>query len=336
MVPLTSCSTIKLVRRSLGDPSMRSHAGSTSVTNDGVGYIAAVDTGSSHNLVNTRVSVEVDYDSGYFTGIEHLDSVTLGSGLTITNQSTGIAYRSSGFGSGVDGILGIGPVDLTKGTLTNSSTQTMTITTVTDDLYKQGTISQDVVSAFFEPSSLQTETKGELTFGGTDATKYTGDIAYTPITTTNPASTFWGSNESIAYDSMTTLSSIAVSSILAPPLFQSRLYQSATGAASDKVNSLLTVSSARYNTLKNLDFYIGKETYTLIPNAQIWPRSLNSHIHGSSDAIYLVFNDLGTPSGKGSDFINGYTFLRRFYSVFDTANSRIGFAQTSFTNATTN
>ncbi|KAG2351107.1 aspartic proteinase, partial [Suillus spraguei] len=352
----------------LRDPSMRGLAGSTPVTNNGVGYIAAVGIGSPPQAVNnllvdsgssntwigaftkyvktetsvfTRVSVEVDYDSGYFTGMEYLDTVTLSSGLTITNQSIGVAYGSSGFGSGVDGILGIGPVDLTKGTLTNSTTRTMTIPTVTDNLYKQGTISQDVVSVFLEPSSSQTQTKGELTFGGTDATKYTGDIAYTPITTTNPASTFWGINESIAYGSMTILSSTAgivdlgtTFTLIATDAFTQ--YQSATGATVDEVNGLLTVSSAQYNALKNLDFHIGEETYTLTPNAQIWPRSLNSHIHGSSDAIYLVVNDLGTPSGQGLDFINGYTFLQRFYSVLDTANSRVGFAQTSFTNATTN
>ena len=28
--------------------------------------------------------------------------------------------------------------------------------------------------------------------------------------------------------------------------------------------------------------------------------------------------DIGSPSGSGLDFINGYSFLERFYSVFDT------------------
>jgi cathepsin E len=46
--------------------------------------------------------------------------------------------------------------------------------------------------------------------------------------------------------------------------------------------------------------------------------------------------DLGSPSGEGLDFINGQTFLERFYSVFDTTNKRVGFATTPFTTATTN
>lgn len=36
------------------------------------------------------------------------------------------------------------------------------------------------------------------------------------------------------------------------------------------------------------------------------------------------------------DFIIGYTFLERFYSVYDTTNKRVGLAATSFTKATSN
>jgi cathepsin E len=76
--------------------------------------------------------------------------------------------------------------------------------------------------------------------------------------------------------------------------------------------------------------------YGLTPNGQIWPRALNSAIGGTAGSIYLVVQDIGSPSGSGLDFIDGYTFLERFYSVFDTTNKRVGFATTPFTTATTN
>ena len=38
-------------------------------------------------------------------GTEYLDTVTLGVGLTLTQQSIGVASSATGFG-GVDGILG--------------------------------------------------------------------------------------------------------------------------------------------------------------------------------------------------------------------------------------
>ena len=63
---------------------------------------------------------------------------------------------------------------------------------------------------------------------------------------------------------------------------------------------------------------------------------LNAVIGGDADSIYLVVADLGANSGEGLDFINGYTFLERFYFVFDSGNDSVGFAITPFTHATTN
>ncbi|KAG1757238.1 aspartic peptidase domain-containing protein [Suillus lakei] len=188
--------------KSVGDSTLSRRAGSIAVTNEAVSYIAAVgvgspattynlivDTGSSNTwvgattaYVKTSTSVDtgepvaVSYGSGSFSGTEYTDTVTLGSGLTITQQSIGVAATSTGF-TGVDGIIGIGPLDLTEGTLTNEPATT--IPTVTDNLYTQGTISEVVVGISFEPTTTEAVTNGELTFGGTDATKYTGAIAYT-------------------------------------------------------------------------------------------------------------------------------------------------------------
>ncbi|KAG0700687.1 aspartic peptidase domain-containing protein [Suillus ampliporus] len=339
-------------------------AGSIPVINDvfsygaqvGIGspattYNLIVDTGSSNTWigastayvntstsVNTGQPVEVSYGSGYFVGTEYTDTVTLGSGLTILKQSIGVASTSEGF-AGFDGILGIGPLDLTEGTLTNE--ETATIPTVTQNLHSQGTISQIVIGISFEPTTSQTVTNGELTFGGIDATKYTGSLAYTPLTTISPASTYWGINESITYGSTTILSATAgivdtgtTLIYIATDAFDK--YQSATGATLDTDTGLLGITLPKYDALKNLDFNIGKTVYSLTPNGQIWPRSLNTYIGGSSSSIYLIVNDIGLPSGEGSDFVNGQTFLERFYSVFDTTNSRIGFATTKYTNATTN
>jgi len=108
-------------------------------------------------------------------GTEYTDTVSLGSGLTITQQSIGVADTSTGF-SGVDGIVGIGPLILTEGTLTNEPSTT--IPTVTMNLYTQGIISEEVVGVSFEPTNSEEVTNGELTFGGVDTTKYTGTLTY--------------------------------------------------------------------------------------------------------------------------------------------------------------
>jgi|SRR6267154_5435054 len=76
--------------------------------------------------------------------------------------------------------------------------------------------------------------------------------------------------------------------------------------------------------------------YTLTPNAQIWPRQLNGDIDGRDGLIYPVIKDIGTTSGSGFDFVMGSVFLQRFYSVYDTTNSRVGFATTPYTDALIN
>ncbi len=114
------------------------------------------------------------------------------------------------------------------------------------------------------------------------------------------------------------------------------LYTSATGGVVDRDTGLLTITSSQFANLETLFFTVGDTTFGLTANGQIWPRSLNTAIGGTSGSIYLVINDLGSKSGSGLDFIIGYTFLERFYSVYDTANQRVGLATTPFTTATTN
>jgi cathepsin E len=53
------------------------------------------------------------------------------------------------------------------------------IPTVTDSLFSQGTISANLVSVSFEPTNASSVKNGELTFGGTDPSKFTGDITFT-------------------------------------------------------------------------------------------------------------------------------------------------------------
>ena len=138
--------------------------------------------------------------------------MSLGNGLTITRQSIGVASRSQGF-DGVDGILGIGPVDLTVGTLSPDTRST--IPTVTDNLFSQGTISANEIGISFEPTDGIDVTNGELSFGGIDESKFTGPLNFVyvisdmtfpitevkerPITTTLPAASFVGIDQSVTY-----------------------------------------------------------------------------------------------------------------------------------------
>jgi len=312
-------------------------------------YTLLIDTGSSNTWVgantkyvptktskNTKKAVKVSYGSGSFSGTEYTDQVTLGPDLVINNQSIGVASTATGF-TGVDGILGIGPVDLTEGTVTGVSD----VPTVCDNLSSQGTISTDSIGIFYAPSSTTDATNGELTFGGTDSTKFTGSIGYVPISKTSPASHYWGIDQTVTYGTDTTLltSSGIVDTgttllLLATSAFDS--YQQATGGVLDQATGLLKITEEQYNNLQSLFFNIGGTTYELTPNAQIWPRALNGVLGGDANAIYLVTADMGSNLGTGLDFINGFVFLQRFYSVYDTTNTQVGLATTQYTTAETN
>ena len=73
--------------------------------------------------------------------------------------------------------------------------------------------------------------------------------------------------------------------------------------------------------------------FEFTPDAQTWPRAvrillifwlflnqtffqLNTAIGGNDDSVYLIINDIGSLSGEGLDFIDGMTFLERFFTVW--------------------
>ncbi|KAJ7445944.1 aspartic peptidase A1 [Mycena galericulata] len=351
--------------RAAGKLQGRADVISSAVDNQAVTYIASVqvgsppttfdlivDTGSSNTWVvattpfvqtstttATNQAVAVTYGSGDFQGNEFLDQVTIAPGLVIPQQSIGVATSSDGF-EGVDGIIGIGPVDLTLDTL--SPDTSATIPTVTDNLFSQGTISAHSIGISFEPTTQDEVLNGEITWGGTDSSKFTGAISFTPLTTTSPASEFWGINQSIKYGTSTTILASTAGIVdtgttlllIASNAFSA--YTRATGAVLDNTTGLLKLTSAQFAKLESLSFTTNGVTLVFTANAQLWPRALNTAIGGRANTIYLIVGNLGTPSGEGFDFVNGFAFLERFYSVFDSANKQVGFATTSFTDATTN
>ncbi|KIJ40040.1 hypothetical protein M422DRAFT_174318, partial [Sphaerobolus stellatus SS14] len=337
-VPVTNVATTYIASVGVGSPASQFNLiVDTGSSNTWVGAgTAYVKTSTS---VQTNNNVSVTYGSGSFIDFAVTDRVTLSSALVINNQSIGVASRSTGF-TGVDGILGIGPVDLTEDTL-SPATNTL-IPTVTDNLFAHGTITSNLVAVSFSPTNSLENTNGELTFGGTDSSKFTGAITFTPITSTSPANEFWGINQSVRYGTSTNILSTTAGIVdtgttlilLASDAFSR--YQRASGAVPDNATGLLRLTTAQFTKLQSLFFTIGGTTFELTANAQAWPRNLNTDIGGTANNVYLIVGSIGTPSGGGLDFINGQTFLERFYSVFDTANKRVGLATTPFTTATTN
>ncbi|KAI0690560.1 aspartic peptidase A1 [Cerioporus squamosus] len=315
-------------------------------------YTVLVDTGSSNTWVgadpmNPYIATEfsrvtgnfchVVYGSGEVFGYEVIETVNIGN-MTLHYQSICAAVKTRGF-VGVDGILGIGPQDLTCGTMSPDTNKC--IPPVTKSAWDAGLLDTYEIGISFKPSNTIVAKNGELTFGGVDESKFLGQLNWTPLTTVEPASSYVGVDQMIFYgdqsnevlsptsgilDTGTTLILIASDAY--------ERYQKYTGAVEDDGDvGLLCITPEQYANLKSLFFNIGGVTYELTPNAQIWPRALNGALDGSSDKIYLIVNSIGSPSGKGLDFINGMSFLERFYMVYDIGGKRAGLATTAFTYA---
>ena len=94
----------------------------------------------------------------------------------------------------------VGPTDLTIGTLTPD--RSTAVPTVVDNLFSQGKIDAAVLGVSFNPISSD-DPDGVLSFGGTDPSRFTGEITYVPITGTSPASQYWGIDVVMTYGGTT-------------------------------------------------------------------------------------------------------------------------------------
>ena len=241
----------------------------------------------------------------------------------MSSQSIGAASSASGF-SGVDGIVGFGPVDLTSGTVSNANT----VPTFMDNLYSQGSISSEVLGVYFKPESGSdtSDTNGELTLGGTDSSKYSGSLTYFPKLTSGDSSAYWGiSIASFTYGSTTLASSSqgivdTGTTLIYIPTAAYNKFLSATGGSTDSSSGLAAFSK---KPTSNFGIKFGSTTYTLTPAQYLVPTAQYSYYGLSSGTYYAWINDGGS---SGVNVIIGQKFLENYYSVFDTTNSRIGFA----------
>ena len=77
----------------------------------------------------------------------------------------------------------------------------------------------------------------------------------------------------------------------------------------DSSTGLLRLNSSQFNNLQSLFFHIGSTTFEFIPNAQIWPRALNTMINGTSGNAYLIVGSVSRV-----DIVIVCQFIERIFS----------------------
>ncbi|KAG6328191.1 hypothetical protein ID866_10898 [Astraeus odoratus] len=310
-----------------------------------------LDTGSAYTWVGARQEnqyvegyasyrtpqiIDTDYAGGvlpiHLRANTYCDILVLGD-LTANPQEIGIPIELSRFPAGLDGVLALGPSVLN----TDLGRDGYIIPTVVENLYSQGAISSPVLGVYFVPQNvaITAGSAGQLSFGSIDTSVLTTGVKYVPVSKTFPANEFWGVDASIVYgkkpilgpssgflDTGTRRISVTSDAFTA--------YRFATGAVVDILdrNKRLTITQDQYNNLQTLSILIGDQSYDLSPNAQIYPRS------SPDGRIFLVVKSINADIGLG--FILGSTFFQRYYVVFNSSSSEIGFASHLYTQSTGN
>ncbi|CAE6455707.1 unnamed protein product [Rhizoctonia solani] len=310
-------------------------------------YELLIDTGSAYTwigaakkYVETKASVR-QANQSFYAAYGNKDLVTLSPSLSITNKSFGVASSTDGVNRSFDGILGLGPTALGKNVVTPNSGKP--VPTIMDALLAQKKITQNVFGVSFTPTKSRGVVNGELTFGGTNLQKFTGKLNWVNITKKEPWNQYWGFEQSIKYGNQTLQPPSAgvvdtgTTLIYVNPQAFKAYSESLPGSKVDQRTKLLEIPKESVGKMKSLFFVINGVSYEFTPNAQLWPRALNTALGGKSDGCYSVISALSDfEADTGSNFINGYVFLERFYTAYDASKSAIGFATTSSTAADVN
>lgn len=209
-------------------------------------------------------------------------------------------------------------MDLTQNTVSN----TASVPTFLDNLYRQGTISSEVLGVSFRPESGSdtSDTNGELTLGGTDSSKYKGSISYFP----SPGP-YWGvSVSSFTYGTKSLGSGSGIvdtgTTLIYIPTSAYNAFLSAAGGKTDSSSGLAVFSKA---PTSNFSLKINGVTYSLTPAQYLVPKAEYSLFGLTSGKYYAWINNGGS---SGVNTIIGQKFLENYYSVYDTNNARVGFA----------
>jgi len=278
----------------------------------GCGSHSKYTSSSSSSYVANGTKFAIQYGSGPVSGFCSDDSVTVGD-VTIKNQVFAQVTDVSGLGAAYsagkfDGILGLGFQTISVNH----------IVTPFQNMISQGLVQEQLFSVFLSDAS---GTPGELTFGGIDSTKYTGEIAYVPLKN----ETYWElalDTMSLDGTSITTATNVIVdtgTSILAGPSAEVKALAKKVGASPFWLNPKeYTISCSAIPNLPDITVIMGGHKFVLTGK--------DYTINVENIECLFAFTGIDVPAPAGPLWIMGDVFIRKFYTVFDYGNKQVGFA----------
>jgi cathepsin D len=254
-------------------------------------------------------ALEIQYGSGGIKGFLSGDVVSIGP-VAVKNQIFGEVTEEQGLSfmfAKMDGIVG----------MAFASISADGITPIFDNMVNQSLVEKNMFSFFLSQTAGSTDSA--MLLGGTDPKYYTGPMTYIPLTN----KTYWeikiddikvggesygGCAGNICHAAVDT-----GTSLIAGPIKDIAPIIDRTHVASDCSNIA---------SLPNVDLVLNGKAFTLTPKDYV----LNVTAFGQSECL-AGFLPINLPPRLGKFWILGDVFLSKYYTEFDAANSRVGFAQ---------
>ncbi|CAI4231043.1 unnamed protein product [Auanema sp. JU1783] len=278
------------------------------------------DCDKSSTCTKTGKPFEIAYGSGSMKGVVDTDVICFGTdhafctdktqGLACAEQEPGLAFVAAKF----DGLMGMAWDSISV----NGIAQPM------DQIFANTAICKNQIFSFWLNRDVNnTVTGGELSLCESDPNHFTGPIAWEPLKSTD----YWRIRLGAVNVGTTQITGPVDAivdtgtSLLTGPADQIKQIQRKIGAF-PILGGEYEVECSRLPKMPNVTFNLGGQDFVLTPYDYVLQMVSNGQ-----ESCVSGFMGLDIPAPNGPLWILGDVFIGKFYSVFDHANKRVGFAQ---------
>ncbi|XP_077874720.1 gastricsin [Ictidomys tridecemlineatus] len=255
----------------------------------------------------------LQYGTGSLTGFFGYDTLTVQS-IQVPNQEFGLSEQEPGtffVYMKFDGIMGLAYPALSSGGAT----------TALQGMLRVNALSSPMFSVYLS-NQQGSEDGGAVIFGGVDESLYTGQIFWAPVTQELywqiSMQEFYVGEEASGWCSQgcQAIVDTGTSLLVVPKKHLSSLLQT-IGAQEDQYGQFFV----NCNDVQNLP------TFTFVINGVQFPLPPSAYILNEDGYCSVGLESIDMTLEDGQPYwILGDVFLRSYYSIFDLANNRVGFA----------
>ncbi|XP_076801080.1 cathepsin D-like [Clavelina lepadiformis] len=273
------------------------------------------DHSASSTYVANGTKFAIQYGSGSLSGYCSQDLVTVG-GISAQNQIFAEATQEPGLtfvAAKFDGIMGMG----------YPSISVNGIKPVFNQMVAEKALEKNQFSFYLNRNQSSKE-GGELYLGGVDNMKYTGNFEYHSVTVKG----YWQISMAGAQAGSTGACKDGCqaivdsgTSLIAGPTEEIELINKAIGAIKFIEGEYLVICS-EISSMPNVTFTLGTKQYTLTAEQYVIKET-----QAGETVCLSGFMGIDIPPPRGPLWILGDLFMGNYYTTFDFANNRVGFAK---------